>query len=125
VHSLAAAFLSILAMAAAPMAIAADRNASVDESHKPVSESSGADGGATARDDGAEGSSLDSRALSAGVCAGAASAVEQGCNGDRGDDYVRIRGIDWSSVGPSTDDFAPVDDTLRLQGARLVGKYRF
>lgn len=32
---------------------------------------------------------------------------------------------DWSSVGPSLDDFAPIEEGLRLRGARVVGRFRF
>jgi hypothetical protein len=61
----------------------------------------------------------------AGVCGEAAQAASRfgGCGKTRPHNLTRR--IDWSSVGPSTDDFASSDDGLRLQGARLIGKYRF
>lgn len=53
------------------------------------------------------------------------SSGSRGCGDDKSRPRNLTRRIDWSSVGPSTEDFASSDEGLRLQGARLIGKYRF
>lgn len=119
---MAAVALSSLAIAlAAPTAFAEERSVEVNDDRVPV-----ADFAVAARVGDRVVSSVDTGAPSFAACQGLRPTPSAAsCQSTRHEGYNLGRAIDWRDVGPSIDDFAPTEDALRLQGARLVGRYRF
>jgi hypothetical protein len=125
VRRVAAVVLSALAIAVASTAFADDRGDRVDDSRQDVGAIQARDGSVAAQAVDAAIFGAQAGEASTGACRGPASRpAETGCQGGALDGYRLARDIDWSAVGPSTDDFA-TDETLRLQGARLIATYRF
>lgn len=127
-HRVAAIALCALAIAVvAPTAFAEDRGARVDGNQQADGLIQTADVSNAARADDAPVVSAEGRAPSPGACRERTltASVAEGCHANRPTTSGLKRSIDWRAVGPSTDDFAPNEDSLRLVGARLVGSFRF
>ncbi len=121
--NVAAIALSALAItAAASTAFAEDRSAKVDDSRQTDTGPYAAESSVAARTDDAAISHVEGRTMSLDACREQATSAAQSCDSSQ---RRLVRRIDWSAVGPSTDDFASTDETLRLQGARLVATYKF
>ncbi len=114
------AILSVLAMAAASTALAETPGANDADARDErgtvvkilASETSG------------HASAADAAASTSAACSSTPASRET-CGGDTRVGYDLKLRQDWSRAGPSPDDFAPLDDTWRMQGARLVATYKF
>jgi hypothetical protein len=124
VAAIALSAFAIVAVAAT--AFAEDRGARVDDSPQADRAIQIADSGAARADDGLV-AGAQSRSPAPGPCRERTltTSVAEICQAGGRNTYSLKRSIDWSAVGPSTDDFAPDEDNLRLVGARLVGTFRF
>jgi hypothetical protein len=128
VYRVAVVALSALVItAAAPSAFAEDRGARVDDSHHTDGAILKSEFLATVQAQGSVSSGAEKGAPSFIACRGPSptSPVVEGCQATRQNTSSLTRSIDWSEVGPSTDDFARTDDAVRLVGARVVAIYRF
>lgn len=119
-NSVATALFALALAAVTPAALAEDRASDAGDRGQTGGQPRQTDLSSAAQADntnaqGSAGSQRECRELSAtGDCQAGATRR-----------YRLIRDIDWTSVGPSADDFAVPEDNLRLVGARLVGIYKF